>query len=283
MKKLLPLLLITFVLTFSSCSASNSDKDSDTSLESPTETILESPPETASESPSPTPTETALTGNIFLDAKLERHTSEDGGVTATISVNKETAMNISAEAYTTFIEKRLKDVADDCELFGIIFEDGTGVTFYGCDPSNAVYGEIDEKGNPVNSYGYILPNDDGTYTYDAYDDESDATSDATIQTLLSNMYQIGNGTSTTVSVKDGKAYVWLLGDFSFHSLEEKEELTSTFMELHNTARELIETLTDIGGEHSSYVLSTDICNSQGVPFYGIEDGEVQFDILPVLE
>lgn len=263
-KKLLSLLLITFIFTLVACGGSDSK-----------EGTIE---------PAPEPTDEAnLTGNVFLDAETESHILEGGGTSSTIIVSKQDALAASEDDYAAFISARLSPRKNYEELFGLLFNDGTGVTYYGCDASNAVYGQITYKGVSIEAFGYIAPNDDGTYTYNAYDEESNPETDSTVQTLLENIYQIGEGVTTTVSVEDGKASVWLIGNFSFGSAEEKDQFVSSFTELHNTAKDIIATQIDIGVIPKSYVLSTTICNSSSIPLYCIEDGETLFDFITIPE
>lgn len=113
------------------------------------------------------PTEAELTGNIFLDADDTSYSLEGGGISRVIKVSKEDALNASTDDYAEFLDRVVMGSGHN-ELYGLIFDDGTGVTYYGCSPSNAVYGKITYRGVSVEAYGYILPNEDGTYSYVEY-------------------------------------------------------------------------------------------------------------------
>lgn len=110
-----------------------------------------------------------LTGNVFLDAETENHVLEGGGISRTITVSKEDALAASADDYAAFVSGRLLLGKNNLELFGMVFDDGTGITYYGCSASNAVYGRITSKGVSVDASGYISPNEDGTYSYVEYE------------------------------------------------------------------------------------------------------------------
>jgi hypothetical protein len=86
----------------------------------------------------------------------------------TITVSKEDALAASPEDYVAFLDEVVSTA--DANLFGLIFDDGTGVTYYGCDPINTVYGTIDNDGQSIDPYGFISPNDDGTYAFVAFTD-----------------------------------------------------------------------------------------------------------------
>ncbi|WP_298031525.1 hypothetical protein [uncultured Dysosmobacter sp.] len=125
-----------------------------------TESQAQNPPEQPSEE---------LTGNVFLDAKEESYSTSGGGISRTITVSKDDALAASPEDYAAFLD-HIALSSGRIELYGLIFDDGTGVTYYGCSASNAVYGEITYKGVSVTPYGYIASNDDGTYAYVEYED-----------------------------------------------------------------------------------------------------------------
>lgn len=110
---------------------------------------------------------TELTGNIFLDAEIKSYPAGNS-VIHTIKVDKSAALEASEEDYAEFISERLE--SSFAEAYALIFDDGTGVLYYGCDPSNAVYGTMRYNGTLIEGYGFLLPNDDGTYSYKAYSD-----------------------------------------------------------------------------------------------------------------
>lgn len=123
----------------------------------------------ASSNQSEEPTTDELTGNVFLDTETENHVLEGGGISRTITVSKEDALAASVDDYAVFVSDRLPLGKNNLELFGIVFDDGTGVTYYGCSASNAVYGRITSKGVSVEASGFISPNEDGTYSYVEYE------------------------------------------------------------------------------------------------------------------
>lgn len=128
----------------------------------------------ASQTPPSSATEPAesssLTGNVFLDAEEKSYSLEGGGWSRVETVSKEDALAASASDYADFVSERLPSFR--AELFGLIFDDGTGITYYGCDPSNAVYGTVTYRGTSVEAYGFIVPNEDGSYSYVPYSDDS---------------------------------------------------------------------------------------------------------------
>lgn len=125
-----------------------------------------SPPQSTEETPAPV--EAELTGNVFLDADQGGKPSSGGGVTMTITVDKAAAQAASAEDYAAFLSERVSPCF--AEAYALHFGDGTGVFYYGCDPSNAVYGTVGHSGAVVEAFGIIVPNDDGSYSYEAYPD-----------------------------------------------------------------------------------------------------------------
>lgn len=114
----------------------------------------------------PADAEIELTGNIFLDAEQTGQHSSGGGVIRMISIEKAAALEASQDMYSEFLENRLS--SSFAEAYALRFDDGTGVLYYGCDPSNAVYGSMDYKGTILEAWGMILPAEDGTYFYQPY-------------------------------------------------------------------------------------------------------------------
>lgn len=109
-----------------------------------------------------------LTGNVFLDAKISAFSTVGGGIANVIYIDKSAAVAAGDDAYSVFLSNRLKIKHGHVETFTINFEDHTGIIYYGCDPINAQYGKTDSRGNMLEAYGYIMPNDDGTYHYVGY-------------------------------------------------------------------------------------------------------------------
>ena len=134
---------------------------------------------TSSPDPSPTP---ELTGNVFLDSEEHfRPTGvEDRPLRVFISVSKEDALSSSAEDYATFLAERVERSKnlDLYTSYTLLFDDGTGIIYYGCDPINSEYGTIDAEGSEIlDPLGTICPNDDGTYTYIDFSEDSNADND----------------------------------------------------------------------------------------------------------
>lgn len=109
-----------------------------------------------------------LTGNVFLDAEQTGKASSGGGVIKVITVEKSAALEAGMDMYLDFLEDRVSPCF--AEAYALHFTDGTGVLYYGCDPSNAVYGSMDYSGTMLESWGVICPAEDGTYYYQPYTD-----------------------------------------------------------------------------------------------------------------
>lgn len=129
----------------------------------------ESPPQSAEEDTAPT--EAEHTGNIFLDADQEGKPSSGGGVIMMITVEKDAAQAASSEDYAAFLSDRVSPCF--AEAYALRFDDGTGVIYYGCDPSNAIYGTMDYKGAILEMLGSIRPTDIGVYEYVSLYEEVD--------------------------------------------------------------------------------------------------------------
>lgn len=112
------------------------------------------------------PTIDELTGNVFLDAEVKSYSLEGGGWSRVETVSKENALAASESDYAEFVSERLQSF--QAELFGLVFDDGTGITYYGCDPANAVYGRISYRGTSTEAYGFIMPDENGSYSYVPY-------------------------------------------------------------------------------------------------------------------
>lgn len=115
----------------------------------------------------------ALTGNVFLDTEISSFATSGGGIALSIYIDKESAVEAGDDAYAEFISERLNVKAGYAESFTINFEDGYGIIYYGCDPINAQYGITGYKGSMMEAYGYISPNDDGTYRYISFREQVD--------------------------------------------------------------------------------------------------------------
>lgn len=229
------------------------------------------------QTPESSPSETVenLTGNTFLDAEVK--TAPGGnGLRAYIAVTKEDAKAASVEDYAAFLAERVD--GSGYNWWTVFFDDGTGIQYVGSMTYAAQYGMVSASdGTMVEPYGNVVPDDDGGYIYQSFDDENNAdvataeNNDDATKTSLENIFAV-DGCKTTVSVADGKANVWLSGPFYNGTEKEKASMLSSFMSLHNSARDIIA----YTGEYS---LSTTLCTTSDIPVYGIEDGEVIFDIL----
>lgn len=109
--------------------------------------------------------------NIFLNADQERHMGSGGGYIMMISVGKAAARDACAEDYAAFLSDRVSLCF--AEAYALRFDDGTGVLYYGCDPSNAIYGAMDYKGVILERFGSICPTDSGAYEYIPFYEEVD--------------------------------------------------------------------------------------------------------------
>lgn len=114
----------------------------------------------------PATAEVELTGNVFLDADTKDYPSSGGGIVRVMTVEKSDALNASATDYADFIAKCLS--VAPWEAYVLRFDDGTGVIYYGCDPSNATYGTVGYNGVLIEAIGIIVPNEDGSYSYKAF-------------------------------------------------------------------------------------------------------------------
>lgn len=123
--------------------------------------------------PDPSPSDSAeeLTGNPFLDAEQTSGLAGSGSksIRYSITVSKEDALAATSDQYSDFLEDRVKVKKGHAESYSILFGDGTGVIFFGCDPANAQYGKTDYYGGVSEAYGFIVPNDDGTYAYQEFE------------------------------------------------------------------------------------------------------------------
>lgn len=276
MKKLCVVLLILGLL--SGCSSQPAEP-----TPTPAPSITEEPTPTLKPSATEKPTPT---GNVFLDAKEDRHSTGNrfSPVRYTITVQKADALAATPEEYADFLSQRVTSAKSSglAECYTMKFEDGTGVIYYGADPINANYGLVDETGSIIEPYGAIIVDDNNIYSYEPFDDDQDTNSetDASIQTLLENVYDI-DGWETMVSVADGEANVWLSTSLTFSSEAEKSELLAACHDLYDAAENTMETVLDIMDSNDEYSLIVTLCSSNGIPLYCIDDGEVLFDLLYV--
>lgn len=79
-----------------------------------------------------------------------------------MSISKAEMKNITQEQYSEFVSSKVSD--SGYNWFTILFEDGTGITFAGCDTIFQDYGTMDEEGCISELIGHIELKD-GVYTY----------------------------------------------------------------------------------------------------------------------
>lgn len=105
-----------------------------------------------------------LTGNPFLDAFDKDSVDSGGGLINTISLSKTEAINADQDKYKEFIEQRVNRMNSRYEMLIVHFDDGTGIIYYGCDPSNNMYGTLSSHAI-TKPYGYIVEERNGMYSY----------------------------------------------------------------------------------------------------------------------
>lgn len=113
--------------------------------------------------------EADLTGNPFLDAPDTDSVDSSGGLIRIISLSKDDASSAGQDEYKEFIDQRVSKMNSHYEMLIVGFDDGTGIIYYGCDPTNNMYGELSWH-VITDPYGYIVHEDDGTYVYHKFDD-----------------------------------------------------------------------------------------------------------------
>lgn len=122
--------------------------------------------------PSPTP-QPVLTGNLYLDAELTEEymqaSATDVGLPkrAIIYVNKTEAEAAGMDDFVEFVDTDVDGA--DYKWFTVHFEDSTGLCFLGCDPGNVAYGKLATDGTVYEQQGYLIHEDDGTFTYESFE------------------------------------------------------------------------------------------------------------------
>lgn len=102
-----------------------------------------------------------------------------------------------------------------------------------------------------------------------------------LKTLLTNVFS-NDAYQTIVTIEENKASVFIIYDEisslysnvcagDQESMEMWDELVSSFVGLHNSARDLISTL------YGDYSLKTGISDAKGFPYLSITDGEIDYD------
>lgn len=102
-----------------------------------------------------------------------------------------------------------------------------------------------------------------------------------LKTLLTNVFS-NDAYQTIVTIEENKASVFIIYDEisslysnvcagDQESMEMWDELVSSFVGLHNSARDLISTL------YGDYLLKTGISDAKGFPYLSITDGEIDYD------
>ncbi len=110
---------------------------------------------------------------VVRDVMNGTKTEKIGGQYAYVQIPKATLKKITEEQFAEFCQKRVTD--SGYNWVSIICGDGTGITFSGSLSTMASYGEVDEEGAIVNSYGDIFYQDEngnlaaenGHYVYKA--------------------------------------------------------------------------------------------------------------------
>jgi len=108
-----------------------------------------------------------------------------------------------------------------------------------------------------------------------------------LKTLLTNVFS-NTAYQTLVTVEDGTATVIILNDEftslysdasngSQESMKLWDDLTASFLGLHNSARDLMSTL------YGNYSLKTILSSSKGFPYLSITDGEITLDFFHIGE
>lgn len=167
-KKLLSLLLSVLVLLLAACDTLDSGEN------------VESPPVDGTLTPESTD-KTAQTGNPFLDAEVKTDRAGNG-YRAYIEIGKEDALSASMEEYLEFLSQRVED--SGYNWWTVCFDDGTGLVYTGSLTYAVEYGALNSDGTMSCGYGYLMPEDDGTYSYHKYDSDASASQSNGIEITL---------------------------------------------------------------------------------------------------
>lgn len=82
-----------------------------------------------------------------------------------VEISKETLKSTSQEDFKKFVDNHVSN--SGLNYVSIICDDGIGICFAGSNAQFADYGQLDEDGALLKSYGTILFGGNGTYTYTA--------------------------------------------------------------------------------------------------------------------
>lgn len=158
------LIFLSTLIVFSCCSCGAAE-DAPHSVEEPSvkEEIPAQPPKEEK------------TGNLYIDAFQHSGKVMNGagnqqlGWHRYIEVKKSDALNTSGEDFADFVAKKIDGA--DAMWYTIVFDDGTGIVFAGCNPLLAEYGKLDTSDMTMaEAKGIICQTDDGTfYSYTAFD------------------------------------------------------------------------------------------------------------------
>lgn len=113
--------------------------------------------------------EASETGNPLMDAEVSVYDVMNGtkteklGEWAEIQVSKAVMIEVTQEQFIEFCNTRVKD--SGYNWYSINCGDGTGIQFASSLSSVATYGTIDNESCIVESYGTIMVQEDGTYSY----------------------------------------------------------------------------------------------------------------------
>jgi hypothetical protein len=124
---------------------------------------------TTTETTTETTTTEIISDNILMQAdfKIDDVMTGDGkkkiGEYGYVEITKEQLESITMEEYDEFCNERVD--GSGYNWVTIVCDDGTGICFAGATIDGATYCKLDYEMAIEESYGVILPNYDGTYTY----------------------------------------------------------------------------------------------------------------------
>ena len=105
--------------------------------------------------------------NIKINTVMNGLGTKPIGTRAELTVDKDSVKNLSDQDFDSFIETEI--AGKEYNWFTIMFNDGTGIIFTGCDTTLPVYGKVDKEGMLEKPIGYIKrlqDNDEFSFEYD---------------------------------------------------------------------------------------------------------------------
>lgn len=210
-----------------------------------------------------------------------------------IAVPKDDALAITSEDYAAFLSARVEKLNQSGQYasYTIVFDDGTGIIYYGCDPINNGYGAVDDEGSEIiEPFGCVFQDENGSYSYISFSEDSTNSNDIynkEIEKLLLHSFTSSNmdGASLTVTVQNHKAEV-VLTISNISSLFRDAE---TFMDSSQAWNDLLLALTnaqisvmDICKtlDYGEYEFAVVVTGGQ-VPYATITNGEVTFNMADI--